>query len=479
MNNYHNMNIDIIDCNISNNIIFYNDIDGLKRCKDSITRYISEVFIQPKFQYGTGENNIDMINHININFKYRYIESLNGIIISNRKELIQNVLTKLNINIHNKFINTILLEKKINKIENKITKIQNIIENSYNMILPEKMFLLNNKIEEYMKMKNIMISIIQFINKYYKIYYNPQPKITVIDGNKKGKVVENIINEKIKNILKNKNNECDIMYISNIDYNILHRKIKNKDNNFKQEIDGMICIKVLENNNIMWLPIIIVETKTNVNLIYNDINKFNSLHNRLQNFGNIVIYNNNISYNIMGSGFKSCNLFYYVSEINQLIDNSFIKFINDNYFSKSVIYEIIMSKIKDRINSNIYITNLFTDVMELDKYIMNMFNNMSSNNQTIEKCNKMNDELYSNLKNIQSKNNLYDLYNNTKYDNTIYYIDDSIFLNFIKSSYYVFLQDNNIITDEMVEIIKFKLYEISNNFRNFETRDDTQILLVC
>jgi len=505
--NKRQINISMLSNGKTEQYIEIDNINNIINIQNKIKTYVMEVYKSPQFKFGLGNDNSDLKKHINMFFKYRYIEMINGIVIANRKHFIYEILSSMNIIIDgNKSYNTIILENRINMIDVKINKYQKIIEtissfNSNKYI--NRITILLEYIKKLTISKKIIIYLINYINKYYKIYYNPTKNTP--DNKLTGKEIENIINKKIIELLQDKidKNEinCDILYVSNIDYNkMIHNMNCDKnDNNFKQELDGLICIKVKDQNNqIHWYPIIIIESKANLNLIYNDINKLNSLHNRLGDIKNFTINylenDNIVQYSIMGSGFKNSDLYYCVHEMNEMIDRKYIKFIYDNYYSKCIIYDIIMNKIINMIQCNNI--NLFTNVEDLDNYIMNILNYMSQDimsNESIEwknittkndnffsimidKKKTMKNELIENMTKIKSGYNM-DNYNrilfSTIYSNMLYN-----FFNFNKKykTVYNYLQTLNIITFETIEVIKLKLDEISKPFIHFNTRNDTIIL---
>jgi len=465
-------------CNKKYNI---NDINNIDKIKNIIKSIITENYISPEFQYGSGENNSDLINHINKFFKHKYIESINGIVIFNRKIFIQTILDKMGIEIDTSTFNTIVLENKINTIDRKIKKLQKIIETHGKYITVYRFSVLNDTIANFIKQKTILLYIVDFINKNYKIF-NSCPSKKYDDGNISGRKVEADINNKIikllkDNIISNKIN-CDIMYISNLDYhNMLigmnhSSNLLNDSMNFKQEIDGLICIKLSDDS---WLPIIMIETKTNINLIYNDISKLNSLHDRLHLFDNFVITDTNNIYTITGSGFKNIDIFYCVAEINDLIDGKYIQFIYNNHHFKRVIYDILMTEIKSKINN----IDMFNDVEELNNYIMNILNknsHLNNNYNLLEERNKnMRRELTDKINMIQTNQPLYTVVLKTIYSNNSYN-----YFNYNKNiSIYKFLEKIGIITPCIIKRINDKLTEISNNFIEFNSRKDTNIVYIC
>ena len=459
--------------------------------RNTIISIISSSYISPEFQFGLGEDNIDLINHINNFFKHKYVESINGNIIANRKNLIQDILSKLNISFDTHTFNTIILEKKIFAIDKKLKKFQKIIDinNNYNnniTIRIHRIKLLTANINKLIEQKNILLYIIDFINKNYKIFNTPPIKRHLDDGNTVGKNVEDIINNKIKKILQdninNNNIICDVMYISNLDY---HRMmvgmntsyIFNDCMKFKQEIDGLICIKLSDDT---WYPIIIIETKTNINLIYTDINKLNALYDRLQFFDNFIIGDNNNIYTIVGKGFKNINMFYCVREIDNMIDGKYIKFIYNNHYTRRTIYDIIMSEIKSKIQN----IDLFNDVEELNNYIMNIlygksYLNNNYNNILSDRTNLMKRELIERLTSINTSEQVYNIISQTIYSNHSYN-----YFNYNKGKYaynettYNFLELVGIITPEIINRIENKINEISCHFIKFNNRSDTKILFI-
>ena len=482
------LNISLLTNNTITQYIEINNIDMIDCIRNKIKTYITDIYKSPEFKFGLGEDD-EFSTHINTYFKHHYIELINGMVISNRKHFIHEILKSMNITIDsNKSYNTIVLEKKISTIDSKINKYRKIID-TIGMIEGHKYInritTLLEYIDELTLNKKIIIFIINHINKYYKIYYNIDRK--PIDNTMKGKEVENIINSMIIKLLQNKIDmmdiNCDILYISNIDYNkMIHNMDKNDNLNFKQELDGLICIKTIDAmGQIYWYPVVIIESKVNLNLIYTDINKLNSLHTRLQGIKNFTINyleNDDVKqYNIIGTGFKSCDLYYCVHEMNNIIDHKYIKFIYDNYFSKSIIYEIIINKITENINCDTLY--LFNNIEDLDNFIMNRLKNNKYNynfSKMIDCRNKMKTELIENIMKIK-KGCHSDMFDRIL-SPTVYSCDTYNYFNYNKNnkSIYKYLKSIDVITMETIDVIKNKLDQISEPFIEFNNRIDTLIL---
>ena len=492
------MNITIIQ---ANNSIDYSDTIRIDQIKNDINKFISDSHITPEFKYGLGDDNIYLKEHINKFFKYKYIESINGIVIANRKHLIQNILNEMNIKIDINSFNTIFLENKIVTIDKKIKKIERILEGLY-IIKKDRLLIFKNEINKLIKQRTTILYIIDHINKNFKIFNSMPKKKGDMDGNMKGKNVEDIINCKIKKILSdninNKNIPCDVMYISNIDYHSMNMGMDKKtpknisaDNmKYKQEIDGMICIKLSNNT---WLPIIMLEIKTNINLIYNDINKLNLLYENLQAFENFNIICNNIMYTIVGDGFKNINIYYCVKEIDMsqgsnepnhnikfIYNNHYIKFIYNNHYTKRIIYDSVMSSIKSKIDS----IELFTDVEELNNYIMNILNGKEYNNLHLSKIlvdrnNIIRRDLIDRMMKIDMEEPTYTIILHTVYSNNDFnYFNYDKKINKKNHTIYSFLETIGIITPIIINCINSKINEISENFITFNTRNDTRILYI-
>ena len=135
--------------------------------------------------------------------------------------------------------------------ENFLKEIQNIIKNKYTIY---------NKAQ----------SILDNYNDLFVRLMSPQ-------DNTLGDKAENNTNIKIKEILQTL--DIPILYMTNIPYNILvgnRDKNMHKDN-FKKEIDSIIFVKTTDS---IYVPIIITETKNNINLISKDIHNYSGLINR-------------------------------------------------------------------------------------------------------------------------------------------------------------------------------------------------------
>ena len=465
--NKHIQSIDVNDTNTINNIT------------TNIKKYITEYNLSPKYKFNIDDDMLQGI--INNHFKYKYIESLNGIIISVRQNLIKDALMKLNIDLKMNSINTLTLNSRINKININLTKLHRILDvNTRHNLDCNKLQLLRNSINVLEKEKQIMIYLYNYINKYFKIFeIDKQPQ----SGQLTGKQVETLITNKIINVLQDKVSQniikCDILYISNIDYNkIVHcmkKKIINNDIYFKQEIDGLVCIRL---SNDTWLPIIILELKKNINLVYTDISKLNSLHCKLEELDDFTICDGTSEYNISSGSFKQCNLFYCVNEINNLIEKDYIMFDETNYRSKNIIFEIIMNEIKCKLEN----VNYFTNIEEVDNYIVNIMNDNSLINQKYDEYIKnkydiIKNELYESLEKILKDSSNITSHNTSKSNssNLNYNYFNHNNTNIDTFSYLI---KKNIINKDVISNINEKLSHISNPFQEFYNREDTHIMLV-
>ena len=67
---------------------------------------------------------------------------------------------------------------------------------------------------------------------------------------------------------------------------------------------------------------------------------------------NFTININNTSYTIDSSGFQSSSIYYCVTTINTIMDNNIINFVDDNYYSKSMIFDVVLDQITKQIDDN-------------------------------------------------------------------------------------------------------------------------------
>jgi len=425
----------------------------------------------------------DIITSINTTLITKYIDKLNCLVVSSKIKLIVDVLNELNIDTGvdmsgRGFLNKLVLQRI--KLEQYIKKNKLIAEEIKLTVDPKKRqenYIKNTNEYNKLNLQNMFIScIIDYTDIKFKKYKHLD-RTVFINDEKIGRENEILVNNNLINLLnsyiKTGQVHRDILYITNLNYKMLtSNKICNSKNKFKQEIDGLLFIKTDSGK---WTPFMIIEIKKNINLIYSDISKLDGLYDRLCVIDNCSITINNIDYEIDTSGFKTCKLFYYVSDINKFYDNNIIKFVDDNYFSKSIIFDTTIDEIIKKIDS---IEN-FTNVMDLDDYIINILEHNSYDTQKLlENNNKyktIRDDLYMRLKYINDTNS--SLY--IEPDRETFNIYDYKFFN-IDGDVFTYLKNKNILNETIINIMLIKYNQNKTIFENFINRPNTRInMLPC
>ena len=294
----------------------------------------------------------------------KYLFDKNKINYEYSKEDIDKSIQKYFSSNYHDFMGGIIKRNK----ENLIKEIQNIIKD----IIKNKQ--INKQTDRYTIYNKAQL----ILDKYNDLFV----RLMSPQDNTLGDKAENNTNIKIKEILKTL--DISLLYMTNIPYDVLvgdRDKNMHRDN-FKKEIDSIIFVKNTEN---IYVPIIVTETKNNINLISKDIHNYSGLINRFTTIETITGINTinaknkdtnkNEQIKIDLSNLKNMYIYYCVNIIDprDIFEDVY------TFFSSNDVQLLIGSEIQ-HILYKFSKSNMFTSYKALDEYYKNCFNQLTVHN---------------------------------------------------------------------------------------------------
>ncbi len=328
--------------------------DNIELIQNEIMKILKQKYLFDKSRIDYTYDDSHIISSISHFFKNQYIDYISHILLNNQKNLKKEIedLLKMHGSIDLKNLYTNLLISIDHYNSDKTPK-------NKKKLLDE---LQKYKIAEYV------------ITKFDDVFV----RLIKIQDQKIGERNEENINSKIIQKLATLN--APILYMTNIQYQLLDPIIENNQGKFKKEIDSVIFVKNAEN---VWVPVVIIESKNNMNLVLDDIYNYNALllkldvldGNREMNVKNKDT-NENETVNINLSNFRNCKGLYCINNI-QLSNEKFL-FINSQLIQREIGF-MIQTIIKSCNNNE-----MFTTYKKLNKHLKNCLNNRAVKTDTSE-----------------------------------------------------------------------------------------------